>query len=77
MCILSYQQTNRITKEKNRGGFLMGLTFEQIKSLIETDFFDIEQIKIIKAALENGENPKLHLTPDQLSQLAKIVQLDE
>lgn len=56
---------------------MSGLTFEQIKSLIQTDFFDIEQIKIIKAALENGENPKLHLTPDQLSQLSKIAQLDE
>ena len=56
---------------------MSGLTFEQIKILIQTDFFDIEQIKIIKAALENGENPKLHLTPDQLSQLSKIAQLDE
>ena len=56
---------------------MSGLTFEQMKSLIQTDFFDIDQIKTIKAALEKNENPNLHLSDEQVQQLANIAQLDD
>ena len=54
-----------------------GLTFEQIKSLIQTDFFDIDQIKAIKSALENNKPIELKLSQTQLKQLANISQLDD
>ena len=54
-----------------------GITFDQWKSLIETGFFDIEQIIAIKSALEKGVNPVMKLTDDQLFQLARMAQMEK
>ena len=56
---------------------MSGLTFEQVKSLIQTDFFDIDQIKSIKSCLENNKPIELKLSQEQLKQLANISQLDD
>lgn len=55
---------------------LNGFTFEQLKSLIQTDFFDIDQIKTIKSCLEENRPIELSLTEAQLKQLANISQLE-
>ena len=51
-------------------------TFEQLKQLIETDFFDIEQVKSIKSDLENNRPIRLKLTDAQVKQVGNISQLD-
>ena len=56
---------------------MSGLTFEQVKNLVQTDFFDIDQIKAIALALKNHEPIKLKLSQEQLKQLANISQLDD
>jgi len=57
--------------------FKKGITFDQWKSLIETDFFDVEQIVAIMTALEKGVNPVMKLSDDQLMQLARMVQMEK
>ena len=56
---------------------MSGLTYEQIKNLVQTDFFDIDQIKSIKSCLENNIPIELKLTDSQLKQLANVSQLDD
>jgi len=51
-----------------------GLSFEQIKSLIQTDFFTIDQVKEIRSALLKGETPKLHLTDEQINHFCRLSQ---
>ena len=51
------------------------VTFEQMKSLIETDFFSIEQIKVIKYGLQHNETfpfAQLNLTDEQIKVLRNL-----
>ena len=55
------------------------VTFNQMKSLIQTDFFSIEQIKAIKHGLEIGETTpfKLQLTDEQIKVLRSLEVIEE
>ena len=51
-----------------------GLSFEQLKSLIHTDFFTIDQVKEIRSALLKKEAPKISLTEEQVKHFWKLSQ---
>ena len=51
----------------------MSLTFERMKQLIQTDFFDIDQIKEIRDCLAQHKPIVLsHLSHEQLRTLANL-----
>jgi len=51
-----------------------GLSFEQLKSLIQTDFFTIDQVKEIRSALLKKEAPEISLTEQQVQHFWKLSQ---
>lgn len=51
-----------------------GLSFEQLKSLIHTDFFTIDQVKEIRSALLKNEAPQISLTEEQVKHFWKLSQ---
>ena len=50
------------------------LSFDQLKDLLQTDFFTIDQVKQIRSALLKNSAPQITLSDDQIQHFWKLSQ---